>query len=208
MQLHRESERAASNQSAGAEMKVRRWSQSPVPECLAWNGDPGGSRTPNPQIRSLMLYPVELRGRYVFSSTTARVLAGICFCTLAAPSPNLHRFRRLPDSPFLTNSLPPRALRASRLRHSRRDIDRTPCAFPWYQIRAQCTPSPTRSGPGCPSCLRVGFRHWKAPAEIPSGTMTPSIYFFSNVCLSIKLEVSWGGDERTTVKLSIFRSVH
>src|SRR5271154_4434710 len=27
------------------------------------NGDPGGSRTPNPQIRSLMLYPVELRGR-------------------------------------------------------------------------------------------------------------------------------------------------
>ena len=27
------------------------------------SGDPGGSRTPNPQIRSLMLYPVELRGR-------------------------------------------------------------------------------------------------------------------------------------------------
>jgi hypothetical protein len=27
------------------------------------DGDPGGSRTPNPQIRSLMLYPVELRGR-------------------------------------------------------------------------------------------------------------------------------------------------
>ena len=26
------------------------------------SGDPGGSRTPNPQIRSLMLYPVELRG--------------------------------------------------------------------------------------------------------------------------------------------------
>ncbi len=29
------------------------------------NGDPGGSRTPNPQIRSLMLYPVELRGQVV-----------------------------------------------------------------------------------------------------------------------------------------------
>jgi hypothetical protein len=28
------------------------------------HGDPGGSRTPNPQIRSLMLYPVELRGRF------------------------------------------------------------------------------------------------------------------------------------------------
>jgi hypothetical protein len=28
-----------------------------------FSGDPGGSRTPNPQIRSLMLYPVELRGR-------------------------------------------------------------------------------------------------------------------------------------------------
>src|ERR1019366_3440268 len=27
------------------------------------NGDPGGSRTPNPQPRRLMLYPVELRGR-------------------------------------------------------------------------------------------------------------------------------------------------
>ena len=31
------------------------------------SGDPGGSRTPNPQIRSLMLYPVELRGRVKFS---------------------------------------------------------------------------------------------------------------------------------------------
>jgi hypothetical protein len=27
------------------------------------NGDPGGSRTPNPQFRRLMLYPVELRGQ-------------------------------------------------------------------------------------------------------------------------------------------------
>jgi hypothetical protein len=31
------------------------------------SGDPGGSRTPNPQIRSLMLYPVELRGRDEFA---------------------------------------------------------------------------------------------------------------------------------------------
>jgi hypothetical protein len=31
------------------------------------SGDPGGSRTPNPQIRSLMLYPVELRGRVEFA---------------------------------------------------------------------------------------------------------------------------------------------
>ena len=28
-------------------------------------GAPGGIRTPNPQIRSLMLYPVELRARFV-----------------------------------------------------------------------------------------------------------------------------------------------
>jgi hypothetical protein len=35
-----------------------------LPEVVDLNGDPGGSRTPNPQIRSLMLYPVELRGRY------------------------------------------------------------------------------------------------------------------------------------------------
>jgi hypothetical protein len=33
------------------------------------NGDPGGSRTPNPQIRSLMLYPIELRGRWSNSTT-------------------------------------------------------------------------------------------------------------------------------------------
>ena len=33
------------------------------PEVVELYGDPGGSRTPNPQIRSLMLYPVELRGR-------------------------------------------------------------------------------------------------------------------------------------------------
>jgi len=33
------------------------------PQVVDLNGDPGGSRTPNPQIRSLMLYPVELRGR-------------------------------------------------------------------------------------------------------------------------------------------------
>ena len=26
-------------------------------------GDPGGARTPNPQFRRLMLYPIELRGR-------------------------------------------------------------------------------------------------------------------------------------------------
>jgi hypothetical protein len=32
------------------------------------DGDPGGSRTPNPQIRSLMLYPVELRGHLVATS--------------------------------------------------------------------------------------------------------------------------------------------
>src|ERR1700739_1367901 len=31
---------------------------------MQWKaGDPGGSRTPNPQFRRLMLYPVELRGR-------------------------------------------------------------------------------------------------------------------------------------------------
>ena len=30
---------------------------------LGGSGAPGGSRTPNPQIRSLMLYPIELRGR-------------------------------------------------------------------------------------------------------------------------------------------------
>jgi hypothetical protein len=44
------------------------------------SGDPGGSRTPNPQIRSLMLYPVELRGRYEICGreavyTCARVLS-------------------------------------------------------------------------------------------------------------------------------------
>jgi hypothetical protein len=27
-------------------------------------GGPGGARTPNPQFRRLMLYPIELRGRY------------------------------------------------------------------------------------------------------------------------------------------------
>src|SRR5262249_40752384 len=32
-------------------------------------GDPGGTRTPNPQIRSLMLYPIELRGRRPANST-------------------------------------------------------------------------------------------------------------------------------------------
>ena len=30
---------------------------------LIRNGDPGGARTPNPQFRRLMLYPIELRGR-------------------------------------------------------------------------------------------------------------------------------------------------
>jgi hypothetical protein len=35
------------------------------------HGDPGGSRTPNPQIRSLMLYPVELRGHDCAPDRTA-----------------------------------------------------------------------------------------------------------------------------------------
>ena len=39
-------------------------------------GDPGGSRTPNPQIRSLMLYPVELRGR-VFNNLRETLLGSI-----------------------------------------------------------------------------------------------------------------------------------
>ena len=38
-------------------------------EVVGSNGDPGGSRTPNPQIRSLMLYPVELRGRACASTS-------------------------------------------------------------------------------------------------------------------------------------------
>jgi hypothetical protein len=38
----------------------------------ATSGDPGGSRTPNPQIRSLMLYPVELRGRLIETNVLSR----------------------------------------------------------------------------------------------------------------------------------------
>jgi hypothetical protein len=38
----------------------------------ATSGDPGGSRTPNPQIRSLMLYPVELRGRSMQTNVLSR----------------------------------------------------------------------------------------------------------------------------------------
>ena len=33
------------------------------PQKSGVHGDPGGTRTPNPQFRRLMLYPVELRGR-------------------------------------------------------------------------------------------------------------------------------------------------
>ena len=39
--------------------------ETKIAEILNCAGDPGGSRTPNPQIRSLMLYPIELRGRVV-----------------------------------------------------------------------------------------------------------------------------------------------
>ena len=54
------------------------------------NGDPGGSRTPNPQIRSLMLYPVELRGRahaliltYYVSTSNRCVLFALGQCPTA-----------------------------------------------------------------------------------------------------------------------------
>jgi hypothetical protein len=40
--------------------------------CRLTSGDPGGSRTPNPQFRRLMLYPVELRGRDVSSRLSAK----------------------------------------------------------------------------------------------------------------------------------------
>src|ERR1035441_2317640 len=64
--LHPETTTGASNQSAiagimlwrGRFRKIRRNRNS-----APGNGDPGGSRTPNPQLRRLMLYPVELRGR-------------------------------------------------------------------------------------------------------------------------------------------------
>jgi hypothetical protein len=47
---------------------LQQWNpkQRPTRESVSYavRGDPGGSRTPNPQIRSLMLYPIELRGRF------------------------------------------------------------------------------------------------------------------------------------------------
>ncbi len=43
-----------------------------IPVMDATSGDPGGSRTPNPQIRSLMLYPVELRGRSIQTNVLSR----------------------------------------------------------------------------------------------------------------------------------------
>src|SRR5580658_136162 len=69
--LQRESGSAASNQSAGAGSSAGVRSASGHRGIALQNGplgarsrgDPGGSRTPNPQIRSLMLYPIELRGR-------------------------------------------------------------------------------------------------------------------------------------------------
>ena len=35
--------------------------------CLLQNGAPGETRTPNLQVRSLLLYPIEPRARYFFS---------------------------------------------------------------------------------------------------------------------------------------------
>ena len=37
--------------------------EAAVPTCPFRNGGPGGARTPNPQFRRLMLYPIELQGR-------------------------------------------------------------------------------------------------------------------------------------------------
>src|ERR1700722_5899935 len=45
---------------------ARSWSKGRLSHMIyegTKNGDPGGARTPNPQFRRLMLYPVELRGR-------------------------------------------------------------------------------------------------------------------------------------------------
>src|ERR1035437_6056426 len=61
---------AASNQSAGVgrdlELAQGTVGRDGQPTACR-NGDPGGSRTPNPQLRRLMLYPVELRGRLPLS---------------------------------------------------------------------------------------------------------------------------------------------
>ena len=58
------------------------------------NGDPGANRTHNPQLRRLMLYPIELRGRgenhYVNCSqidTNAEIFTEISFPNEITPSP-------------------------------------------------------------------------------------------------------------------------
>ena len=37
-------------------------------------GDPAGIRTPDPQLRRLLLYPAELRDQHIFSNAGAKVL--------------------------------------------------------------------------------------------------------------------------------------
>jgi hypothetical protein len=50
------------------------------------NGDPGGNRTPNPQFRRLMLYPVELRGRVVHNILTEAISEHVLtFCSVGLP---------------------------------------------------------------------------------------------------------------------------
>src|ERR1700678_4132643 len=65
--LQRETRATASNQSAGAPGHTGpRKGMAGAREGLKIqrsHGDPGGARTPNPQFRRLMLYPIELRGR-------------------------------------------------------------------------------------------------------------------------------------------------
>jgi hypothetical protein len=56
------------------------------PEVVDLNGDPGGSRTPNPQIRSLMLYPVELRGRALVETSVGKVFENLGWETGIEPA--------------------------------------------------------------------------------------------------------------------------
>src|SRR5260221_6962320 len=65
---------------------------------VATFGAPGGVRTPNPQIRSLMLYPVELRARGPKSMTNRRARGPLYFFgSSALADSSLHPSRIVVD---------------------------------------------------------------------------------------------------------------
>src|SRR6185312_2891513 len=98
------------------------------PSCTQRYGLPGGTRTHNPQLRRLVLYPVELRADCVSRHLPGQTMVGVErfeLPTSCSQSRRATRLRHTPRNPKKGRNDTPFSARRRRGRYSRDRIDST-----------------------------------------------------------------------------------